>query len=63
MPTKTCGRQCCIALLSVLFQGIVAALFIGSSFYFASLLLTPVRILGITQLPPGIKYVDHDRRF
>ena len=37
--------------------------FIGLCFYFASLALTPVRILGITQLPPGIKYAEHDSRF
>ena len=44
-------------------QGCVAVLFIALCFYFASLVLTPVRILGITQLPPGIVYAHHDSRF
>jgi len=25
--------------------------------------LAPVRLVGISQLPPGIKYVEHDGRF
>ena len=44
-------------------QGAVAIAFIGCAFYLASVVLTPVRIIGITQLPPGIKYVQHDSRF
>jgi len=63
MSKKSCGRQCCLSLLSACCQGFVALVFIALCFYFASLALTPVRILGITQLPPGIKYVHHDSRF
>lgn len=37
--------------------------FIVLCFYLASLALTPVRIIGITQLPPGIVYGEHDGRF
>jgi hypothetical protein len=42
---------------------VCAIVFILLCFYFASVALTPVRILGITQLPPGIKYAEHDSRF
>tara|TARA_B100000767_G_C19453952_1_gene405231 strand:- start:206 stop:394 length:189 start_codon:yes stop_codon:yes gene_type:complete len=61
--TKSCGKQCCLAIVSTVLQGFIAIVFIFLAFYFASLALTPVRILGITQLPPGIKYVEHDSRF
>jgi hypothetical protein len=44
-------------------QGALAITFIICAFWFASLILTPVRIIGITQLPPGIKYVEHEGRF
>lgn len=63
MGKKSCGEQCGLTFLSVLCQGFVAVVFIVLCFYFASLALTPVRILGITQLPPGIKYAEHDGRF
>lgn len=63
MSKKSCGAQCRLACLSACCQGFVAVLFIVLCFYLASLALTPVRILGITQLPPGIKYAEHDSRF
>ena len=52
-----------MSLVSGIFQGCVAISFIAICFYLASLVLTPVRILGITQLPPGIVYGHHDSRF
>lgn len=63
MGKKSCATQCGLSCLSTLCQGCVAVVFIGLAFYFASLVLTPVRILGITQLPPGIVYAQHDGRF
>lgn len=60
---KSLGRQCCLVTCSTIFQFIVGIIFIALSFYFASLVLTPVRILGITQLPPGIVYGGHQSRF
>ena len=54
------GRQCCLSLASCACQGACVVVVIAFSFYFASLALTPVRILGVTQLPPGIAYTDHD---
>jgi hypothetical protein len=63
MGKKSCGQQCCLSCLSGACQGCVAIVFIALCFYFASLLLTPVRIIGITQLPPGIVYAHHDSRF
>lgn len=63
MGKKSCGQQCCLSCLSTACQACVAIAFIVSCFYFASLVLTPVRLLGITQLPPGIKYAHHDSRF
>lgn len=61
--SKSVRSQLCLSLLSALLQFIVAVCFIVMSFYFASVVLTPVRILGITQLPPGIVYVNHESRF
>ena len=63
MGKKSCAAQCGLSCLSTLCQGCVAIVFIAVCFYLASLALTPVRILGITQLPPGIKYMEHDSRF
>ena len=63
MGKKSCGQQCCLSLLSTACQCCVAILFIVLCFYLASLALTPVRIVGITQLPPGIVYAHHDGRF
>ena len=63
MGKRSCGQQCCLSLVSGIFQGCVAISFIAICFYLASLVLTPVRILGITQLPPGIVYGHHDSRF
>lgn len=57
------SRQCVLAALSTACQCSCVVVFVGCSFYFASLALTPVRILGITQLPPGIAYTTHDMRF
>ena len=54
------GRQCCLAVASIACQGFCAVFLIAFAFYFSSLALTPVRILGITQLPPGIAYTTHD---
>ena len=63
MGKKSCGKQCCLSCASTFCQMVCAIGFIGLCFYFASVALTPVRILGITQLPPGIKYAEHDSRF
>lgn len=61
--TRSCAGQCCLGVLSNVCQGALALTFIFCAFWFASLILTPVRIIGITQLPPGIKYAEHDSRF
>ena len=63
MGKKSCATQCGLSCLSTCCQFVCAIAFIALCFYFASLALTPVRILGITQLPPGIKYAEHDSRF
>lgn len=60
---RSCAKKCGLAFLSTLLKGIVSIAFIGLCFYLASVVLAPVRIIGITQLPPGIKYVEHDSRF
>lgn len=62
MGKKSCGQQCCLSCLSTGCQGCIAIVFIALCFYLASLALTPVRIIGITQLPPGIVYANHDSR-
>lgn len=60
---KSLGRQSALALASLACQSVCVVFLIAFAFYFASLALTPVRILGITQLPPGIAYTTHDMRF
>ena len=57
------GRQCCLSVASCGCQVFCVLFVVAFSFYFASLALTPVRIIGITQLPPGIAYTTHDMRF
>lgn len=60
---RSCGKQCGLSFLSNCMKVFVSIAFIGLCFYFASVVLTPVRIIGITQLPPGIKYIEHESRF
>ena len=54
------GRQCALSVASIACQAFCVVFVIAFAFYFASLALTPIRILGITQLPPGIAYTTHD---
>ena len=56
------ARQCQLSCVSVVLQLLLAAIFILSSLWLASILLEPLRILGITTVPPGIMYVDYDAR-
>ena len=60
---RTCAQQCGLAILANCMKGCISIAFIALCFYLASVVLAPVRIIGITQLPPGIKYVQHDGRF
>ena len=53
------ARQCQLSCLSVVLQLVLALVFILVSLYAASLLLEPLRILGITTVPPGLMYVDY----
>ena len=62
MSAATCARQCRLSCISVLLQLVLAVAFILGSLWLASLLLEPLRILGITTLPPGILYVSYDNR-
>jgi len=56
------ARQCQISCLSTVLQLWLAAGFILGSLWLASILLEPLRILGITTLPPGILYVEYNDR-
>ena len=60
---RSCATQCGLACLSTCMKGFISIAFIGLCFYLASVVLAPVRIIGITQLPPGIKYMEHESRF
>jgi len=60
---RSCAKQCGLACLSNCMKAFISIAFIGLCFYLASVVLAPVRIIGITQLPPGIKYVEHESRF
>tara|TARA_B110000211_G_scaffold67350_1_gene77841 strand:+ start:1859 stop:2047 length:189 start_codon:yes stop_codon:yes gene_type:complete len=61
--SKSLARTCCLTVVSATLQIILSACFVVLCLYLASVALTPVRILGITQLPPGIKYFDRQARF
>tara|TARA_B110000902_G_C14292067_1_gene581435 strand:+ start:3506 stop:3700 length:195 start_codon:yes stop_codon:yes gene_type:complete len=54
------ARQCKLSCISVVLQFLLAILFVLGSLWLASLLLEPLRILGITTIPPGIAYVDYE---
>lgn len=53
------ARQCRLSCISVVLQLLLAIVFILGSLWVASLLLEPLRILGITTVPPGIAYVEY----
>lgn len=56
------ARQCQISCVSTVLQLFLAVVFILASLWLASILLEPLRILGITTVPPGIAYAEYDRR-
>ena len=56
------ARQCQLSCISVVLQLILAAVFILASMWLASILLEPLRILGITTVPPGLAYAEYDAR-
>jgi hypothetical protein len=56
------ARQCQLSCLSTVLQLILAVVFVLASLWLASILLEPLRILGITTVPPGVAYVDYDTR-
>lgn len=56
------AKQCQVSCLSTVLQLVVAVIFVLASMWLASILLEPLRILGITTVPPGIVYVDYDER-
>lgn len=64
MDSNQCANVVCNqTILSLLWQLVGAIVFILLALWFASVLLEPLRILGITTIPPGIKYVPYDARF
>jgi hypothetical protein len=56
------ARQCRLGCISVVLQLILAVFFILISLWLASLVLEPLRVLGITTVPPGIAYVDYSAK-
>lgn len=64
MDSNQCANVVCNQnILSLLGQVVLAIVFVLGALWFASVLLEPLRILGITTIPPGIKYVPYDARF
>jgi hypothetical protein len=53
------ARKCRLSCISVVLQLLLAIVFILGSLWVASLLLEPLRILGITTVPPGLAYVEY----
>jgi len=58
MGLSPLGRQVCLSCVSVTLQALVAVSFFLVSLYAASILVQPLELVGITQIPPGIRYVD-----
>ncbi len=56
------AHQCRLSCLSVSLQFVVAFLFVIASLWIASVVLESVRVLGITTVPPGIAFVDYNKR-
>jgi hypothetical protein len=56
---KSLGRQCCLSCVSLSCQAIIAVVFFCLAFYAASLILQPLQLVGISQIPPGIAYYDY----
>lgn len=63
MPPKAkpnpLARQCCLSCLSLFCQAVIAVAFFCLAFYAASLILQPLQLVGISQIPPGIAYYDY----
>ena len=57
--TTVCIRQCGGSLLGVLFQVIVAGVFIVACVYLTALALEAFEVVGISTIPPGLKYVPY----
>lgn len=57
-----CLRQCGATCTSVVFQLICAVIFLGGCVFAVGLLLETTRVVGVTTVPPGLKYVPfrHD---
>ncbi len=53
------ARQCCLSCLSLSCQAVIAVAFFCLAFYAASLILQPLQLVGISQIPPGIAYYDY----
>ena len=56
---KSLGRQCCLSCVSLSCQAFIAVAFFCLAFYAASLILQPLHLVGISQIPPGIAYYDY----
>jgi len=56
------ARRCSRGWVSTTLQLILAAVFVLGALWSASILLEPLRIIGITTVPPGVAYVDYDAR-
>jgi hypothetical protein len=52
-------RQCGLTLCAWIFQGIVATFCVLIFLYLASLILQPLQLVGITNIPPGIAYWNY----
>lgn len=52
-------RQFGLTLCAWIFQGTVACLCLILFLYLASLILQPLQIIGITNIPPGIAYWNY----
>jgi hypothetical protein len=58
-PTTICIRQFGGSCLSVGVQVLVAVVFIGVCVYAAAVALEAFEVVGISTIPPGLKYVPY----
>ena len=57
-PNPFC-RQLIKSVVFVFLQFVIAALLFLTCLYLASIILQPLQLVGITQIPPGIAYYDY----
>ena len=57
-----CAASVRLGIVNCVLQAIVAVAFVIVCLWAGSIVLEPLNVVGITTVPPGIKYVDYNLR-